>query len=44
MNEDSFSALLNGIPELKIENQYISEDVRPGREIEKWLNVFLKKE
>lgn len=43
MNEESFSALLNGIPELSVEKQYITEDVRPGRGTEKWLNVFLKK-
>ena len=23
--------------------EYITEDVRPGREAEKWLNVFLKR-
>ena len=43
MNEELFETLLKGIPELSIDRQFITEDVRPGRKTEKWLNVFLKK-
>ena len=43
MNEDSFLDLIGDIPELKIIKQNISQDVRKGRDSEKWLNVFLKK-
>lgn len=43
MDENSFDALLRDIPDLEINRQYITEDVRPGREAEKWLNIFLKR-
>ena len=43
MNEETFASALSEIPDLKIDRQYITEDVRPGRQSEKWLNVFLKK-
>ncbi len=43
MNERSFADLLKEIPQLEIHKEYVTEDVRPGRETEKWLNVFLKK-
>ena len=43
MDESSFGAILTEIPALEVYMQYITEDVRPGRESEKWLNVFLKK-
>ena len=43
MDESSFDTMLQDIPELVIEREYITEDVRPGREAEKWLNVFLKR-
>ena len=43
MDESSFDALMEDILELAIDREYITEDVRPGREAEKWLNVFLKK-
>ena len=41
--EKSFSAFLKQFPELMIEEQWISADVRPGRADEKWLNVILRK-
>lgn len=44
LNEESFGELISNVPELKIQRQYITDDVRPGREAEKWLNVFLRKE
>lgn len=43
MNEESFASMLKEIPGLVIDKQYITEDVRPVREAERWLNVFLKK-
>ncbi len=43
LTEDSFGELIADIPGLKIRRQYITGDVRPGREEEKWLNVFLVK-
>ncbi len=43
LNEESFGELIADIPELKTKRQYITGDVRPGREAEKWLNVFLVK-
>ena len=43
MDESSFDLLLEDIPELEIYREYITEDVRPGRKVEKWLYVFLKK-
>lgn len=43
MTEDSFDELLKRIPELEIEEQWITSDVRPGRGEEKWLNLILKK-
>ncbi len=41
--EASFSDLLASQPELSLAEILISEDVRPGRAAEKWLNVILKK-
>lgn len=38
-----FSEFIKNIPDLKIEEQWITEDVRPGRRDEKWLNLLLKK-
>ena len=43
MTEESLQKLLKEIPELKVQEQFISEDVRPGRSAEKWLNAFLVK-
>lgn len=43
MNEDSFEKLIKGIPEFSIQEVEISNDVRPGREDEKWLNVIVVK-
>ena len=38
-----FSKFIKNIPDLKIEEQWITEDVRPGRRDEKWLNLLLRK-
>ncbi len=40
---ESFQTFLRHFPELIPEDQWISADVRPGRESEKWLNVILQK-
>ena len=41
--EDSFGGLLEEIPELRLEEQWISRDVRPDRKDESWLNVLVRK-
>lgn len=43
MTEDSFAALIQNVEELEIEEQWITSDVRPGRGMEKWLNLILRK-
>lgn len=43
MTEETFSNLLQNIKELKIEDQWITSDVRLGRGDEKWLNIILRK-
>lgn len=42
-NEDSFKEFIAGIPELAIEDHWITGDVRPGRGDERWLNLILRK-
>ena len=41
--EDSFKEFIEEIPELTIEDQWITGDVRPGRGDERWLNLILRK-
>lgn len=43
MTEESLSELLAYIPELKVEKQWITGDVREGRGDERWLNMILRK-
>ena len=43
MTEESFAELLEEVPGLAIEEFFVSEDVRPGRESERWLNVMMVK-
>lgn len=43
MTEESLSTLLTKATGFNIEEQWITSDVRPGREDEKWLNVILRK-
>lgn len=43
LNEDSLSELLRSVSELNIIEQWVSSDVRAGREAEKWLNVIMRK-
>ena len=40
----SFEEYLQQIPELEIEEYWITGDVRPGRGEERWLNLILRKE
>ncbi len=41
--EESFRELLKEVPDLSVSQVFITTDVRPNRESEKWLNVFLIK-
>lgn len=41
--EDTFREFIKVIPELTVEEQWITLDVRPGRGEEKWLNLILRK-
>ena len=41
--EETFAEFLRQFPELSINDQWISADVRPGRNDERWLNVILQK-
>ena len=43
MTETSFGEILEKCPILKLEEQWITGDVRPGRVEEKWLNIILQK-
>ena len=41
--EDTFDKFIKVIPELTIEEEWITSDVRPGRGEEKWINLILRK-
>ncbi len=43
MTEAAFDELINQIPELKIEDEWVTLDVREDRGDEKWLNLILRK-
>ena len=43
MTEFTFADFLNEIDGLKVEAQWITSDVRPGRGEVKWLNLILRK-
>lgn len=43
LNEERLENLLKEVPGLKLEEQRITSDVRPGRAEEKWLNAILRK-
>lgn len=43
LTEASFAELINEVSGLEIIEEWITSDVRPDREEEKWLNVILKK-
>ena len=41
--EKTFQEVIEKVPELMIEEHWITSDVRPGRGEEKWLNLLLRK-
>ena len=43
LTESSFAELINEVTGFEIVEEWITSDVRPGREEEKWLNVILRK-
>ena len=43
LDDESFESLIADIPELVLKEKYISTDVRPGRENERWLNAIVMK-
>ena len=43
LTEVSFAELINEVTGFEIVEEWITSDVRPGREEEKWLNVILRK-
>lgn len=40
---DTFSDFIKDVEQIRIEEEWLTDDVRPGREREKWLNLILKK-
>lgn len=44
MTEETFGDFLKQVHNVKVEEQWITSDVRPGRSEEKWLNLILRKE
>ena len=43
LTEEAFRDLIKRIDKFQIEEEWISADVRPGREEQKWLNIILRK-
>ena len=43
MTEEGLERLLREVDGLKVEESWVTSDVRPGRGEEKWLNLFLRK-
>lgn len=41
--QETFGEFIREVPELRIEEYWITGDVRPGRGEEKWLNLILRK-
>lgn len=44
MTEETFEDFLKQVNNVKVEEQWITSDVRPGRSEERWLNLILQKE
>ena len=42
--ETSFSNFIKDIPSIRLKSKWVTEDVRPGRGNEAWLNLILQKE
>ena len=43
MTEDTFAELIYPMENVKVEEQWVTSDVRPERREEKWLNLILRK-
>ena len=43
MTEEAFGKFIKNIQGIEIEEQWITSDVRAGRDSEKWLNVIMRK-
>lgn len=43
MTEQIFADFIQDIKELQVEEEWVTADVRPGRNEEKWLNLILRK-
>lgn len=43
MTEEKLTEILRNIPVLRLRETWISSDVRPGRDSEKWLNILAEK-
>lgn len=43
MTEKTFADFMDGMQELRTEEEWVTNDARPGRESEKWLNLILRK-
>lgn len=43
MTEDKIKKLLNTVNVFSVEEMWVTSDVRPGRDEEKWLNMILRK-
>lgn len=41
--EEKFEGFRQQFPQITIENEWVSRDVRQGREAEKWLNLLIRK-
>lgn len=42
-NEEKFNDFMKSFPSLEIERMWVTTDVRPNRDDEKWLNVIVRK-
>lgn len=43
MTEEAFGKFIKNIHGIETEEQWITSDVRAGRDSEKWLNVIIRK-
>lgn len=43
MTEETFADFISEIEDLQVEEEWVTSDVRPGRNEEKWLNLILRK-
>lgn len=43
LDERSLRSLLEYVPDLTVQDEFVTKDVRPGRSEERWLNAFLSK-